>query len=261
MFKARTIPGLMLVVCLALGLAQNVLAQGKIQIGSDEWCPYICSNGKDIIGGFLVDATDEIFSAAGYHVNSHLLPLNRAMIMAEVGAIDGIYAPILDNRLIMTEPLMSSRACFYTRKESKWIYKGIASLQDVTVSVIDDYGYDDGVFDAYVAKAKEANSKQVEFRKGDDAGPRNIEMLLLKRFPIMIEHEAVIAYLLKLQGPAAINSVRSAGCLERPLPLVIGFGRKNPNAQSMVHAINTGLDKLRSSGHMAKLKARYGILD
>ena len=181
------------------------------------------------------------------------------MVMANEGAIDGIYAPAIDDRLVMSQALISSRACFYTRKDSKWSYAGPRSLEGTIVSVIDDYGYDIGAFDEYVAKAKRDNIRTVQLRTGDTAGETNLKMLLRARFPAMIEHEAVIAYLLKLQGPKAAPQVRNAGCLETPLPLVIGFAKNNPTTPALIKMVDAGVAKLRSSGRLGQLKKKYGV--
>jgi polar amino acid transport system substrate-binding protein len=159
----------------------------------------------------------------------------------------------------MSVPFAESRACFYTRKESNWTYKGIPSLNNQVVSVIDDYGYDNGAFDVYVADAKTIRSPKIVFRFGENAGETNIKMLIEKRFSILIEHEAVMAYLLKLQGATVQPSVREAGCLQTGLPLVIGFGRLNPESPVLVKVIKDGVAKLIANGRLAVLKKKYGI--
>lgn len=257
----RLILWLTILLIMAAGSSLHVLAQKKVTLASDDWCPFVCGDGNKLISGFLVDTVEEILITAGYQPYSSLLPLNRAMIMATIGSIDGIYAPALNEPMHITKPLFVSKACFYTMKDSDWEYQGPEMLGDINkvISVIDAYGYDDGPFDAYVAAAQRIGSKNVKILTGDAAGERNVKMLLLKRVPIIIEHEMVMSYLLKLKGPLAKDRVRIAGCLKKSLPLVIGFGKHNPIALELIQVINSGLDTLRNSGRMKVLKSKYGI--
>ncbi|NRR31556.1 transporter substrate-binding domain-containing protein [Oxalobacteraceae bacterium] len=234
-------------------------AQKTVRLASDDWCPFVCADEQRLISGYLVDAANDIFGASGRQVESVFLPLNRAERMVEQGAIDGIYAPALDNRLELSKPLAMSRACFYTAPDSKWTYTGLESLKGVAISVIDDYGYDGGSFDDYLLKAKKDQLRSVQFRTGKTAGERGVKMMVAGRIPILVEHEAVAAYLLKLQGESARLKIRQAGCLATSLPLVIGIGKNNPEAAEFIHAINTGIANLQSSGRIVTLKKKYGL--
>jgi ABC-type amino acid transport substrate-binding protein len=84
-------------------------------------------------------------------------------------------------------------------------------------------------------------------------------MLIGGRSAIIIEHEAVMSYLLKIQGPDSQLRVRSAGCLETPLPLVVGFCKRNPATPDLIKTVNEGIDQLESSGRLALLKKKYII--
>ncbi|MET3133679.1 polar amino acid transport system substrate-binding protein [Oxalobacteraceae bacterium GrIS 1.11] len=229
----------------------------KVKLASDDWCPYICSAEHRIVGGFLVELAEEILENRGYRLESILLPLNRAILMTEKGAIDGVYAPEIGAKLLMSVTLHVSRACFYTRADSKWRYSGIASLP--LVGVIRDYGYDGGPFDAYLASS--ASRSRLEFNMGATAGETNLRKMLKGRYPVALEHEAVVDYLIKAQALQAGQSVRKAGCLENRLPLLIGIGKNNPAAQELIEAINAGHKNLAASGELRRLKNKYGIED
>ena len=109
-------------------------AQNLVRLASDNWCPYICSDGRDITDGLLVDVAREALTHAGYQVEPALLPLNRAMFMLEKGRIEGLYAPKIDPRLANSRAVMESRACFYTLPNNSWRYDGLPSLGKVTVA-------------------------------------------------------------------------------------------------------------------------------
>ncbi len=53
--------------------------------------------------------------------------------------------------------------------------------------------------------------------------------------------------------------MRQAGCLEQPLPLVIGFGRLGARGVDMARALNLGVARLSASGQLDRLKRKYRI--
>ncbi|WP_374420060.1 transporter substrate-binding domain-containing protein [Chromobacterium sp.] len=246
-----------ILICLGmLGWPPAASAASVVKIASDDWCPYICADQSRIIGGYLVELTDQALNSQGYQVEAIFLPLNRAMKMTEEGVIDGIYAPALDQRLLLSKPMAYSRACFYTLKDSNWRYHGLPSLAHQSLGLIADYGYDGGAFDDWLLTAK-AQGFHIESNIGQTAGSTNIKKLLLKRYSILLEHETVMNHLIAVMR--VDGSLRKAGCLEQALTIVIGVGRSNPNAHALVRAINTGLETIRASGQLDGLKTKYKI--
>lgn len=232
-----------------------------VKLASDDWCPYVCTTDRHIAGGILVDLTEQILAASGYRPESVLLPLNRAMAMAESGELDGIYAPAADQRLSPSEPLLFSRACFYTRADSTWQYTGVDSLRTLRLGAIKDYGYDGGRFDDYLAAAGKRAAGGLELNVGVNASATNIKKMLRGRYPVAIEHEAVMNHLMHIQMAVPHEPIRQAGSLDRELPLVIGIGKNNPAAPDLMRAVNEGLKSVKASGALQRLKRRYGFED
>ncbi|GLX78380.1 hypothetical protein tinsulaeT_17200 [Thalassotalea insulae] len=229
----------------------------KLKLASDEWCPFICIQGKQISHGFLVDASKDILKHANVNLTSLLLPLNRAMILAEQGKIDGIYAPTISDRFINSMPLTYSRACFFVNRQNKWRYTDIKDLSPVTVNVVDDYGYDGGPFDAFLSNAKKSKAANIIFRTGDIAAKTNVQLLLKQRIEILLEHEAVMSHLLTERNET--HQIRKAGCLKHALPLVIGISNSHPNAKELIQTFNVGLTKLIESGRFTQLMETYHL--
>lgn len=149
-----------------------------------------------------------------------------------------------------------SRACFYTRAGETWTYQGLASLEKHRLGVIEDYGYDDGVMDAYIAKNQQ-QADLIERNYGDSAGIANLQKLLLGRYPVLLEHEAVLPKLSK-QLKATLR-IRQAGCLEQALPLTIGFAKSDPRNEAWINALDQGLHQLEATGEIKTLRLRYEI--
>lgn len=247
-------------VALACAGAAPAQAAPPLRLASDDWCPYICvgADGRSITSGFLVDATARALELAGLSVEPQLMPLNRALALTLGGQIEGLYAPAIDRRLVMSAPLIRSRACFYTRGVSTWRYQGLASLAQQQLGVIADYGYDDGPMDAYLVR-EQRNHKLVEFNHGEDAGMKNIRKLLYGRYDVVLEHETVMHRLLMQLGEK--NFVRQSGCLEHYLPLVVGFSARLPEARELVRKLDAGVLQMKATGEYARLLQRYEISD
>lgn len=254
-----TLPRTLLQACaiavLALPGRAAVAASPVVRIASDDWCPFVCASGGALTGGFLVDATQRAMALHGHHVEATLMPLNRAMLDATQGKLEGIYAPPLDGRLLLSSAVYQSRACFYTRAGDPWHYSGPSSLRGKVVGIVDDYGYDYGPMDEDIAHRRHDRSAYA-VAYGTEAGTVNVTKLLAGRFGVLLEHEAVLPRLLARQGAAA--SVQKAGCLEQALPLVVGFGAGKQRAQYR-QALEDGWKQMEANGEMTALKVRYGL--
>ncbi|WP_342118982.1 substrate-binding periplasmic protein [Pseudoduganella sp. OTU4001] len=240
---------------LAVPLAQ---AEQTVRLASDAWCPFVCASGEHLAGGYLVDAAAAALASQGLQATPVLMPLNRAMRETVVGRIDGVYAPAIDARLRLSTPLAYSRACFYTLSDSKWRYRGMASLAGQQVAIIDDYGYDGGPMDEYISKYRKQPAR-LKLAFGQTAGTSNLRMLLYGRVPVVLEHEAVMAQL--AESERVPQQLRKAGCLEGRLPLTVGFAADNPRALPWLVALEAGLRQLEASGELQALRKRYHVPD
>lgn len=244
-------------VLAALLLAAPLAQAGEpVRLASDAFCPFVCTRGEQVAGGFLVDAAAEALASQGMDAVPLLMPLNRAMQETVRGRIDGVYAPAIDARLRLSVPLAHSRACFYTLKDSSWVYNGMASLAGQQIGVIDDYGYDDGPMDAYISGNRHQADK-LHLAYGQAAGVSNLRMLLHGRVPAVLEHEAVMQRL--AQGEQVSVRLRRAGCLERRLPLTVGFAADSPKTAASLAALEAGLRQLEASGALQALRKRYRL--
>lgn len=245
-----------LLTLVVLNSAGEACAETVLRLASDDWCPYICAEKNEIKNGFLVDLTAKAMASEGYKVEALLRPLNRAMLETTNDKLEGVYAPPIDQRLRQSAPLAYSRACFYTRAGDSWTYRGMAAMKQRTIGVIEDYGYDDGPMDAYIAKYHQ-HPALIELAYGDTAGIKNLQKLLNGRFHVLLEHEAVLEQLSKQADASA--RIRQAGCLEHALPLTIGFSKQDPRSESWVRALQRGVQKLEASGELKALRQHYKL--
>lgn len=251
-FSGRKI---MTAAVLLAGICGTARSEETLRIASDDWCPFVCAHHDQLTDGFLVDITQKAMSLTGYRVVPTLMPLNRAMQETMNSRIEGVYAPPNDNRLLFSVPMIYSHACFYTRANETWNYHDLGSLQHQAIGIIDDYGYDNGPVDHYIAQHRD-DRQHVVISYGGTAGTNNIQKLLASRFPALLEHEAVVDYLGHKMGVE--KQLRKAGCLTQSLPLMIGFS-KSPEGARQAEALRRGLTQLIKSGEFSTLLKRYRI--
>lgn len=248
------------VVIAAMALAAGeAWADPPLRLASDDWCPFVCANDGKLGGGYLVELVAQAMATQGYRIEAVLMPLNRAIAETVSGGVEGVYAPPIDARLRLSAPIAHSRACFYTRREQSWRYQGMSSLQQRTLGIIDDYGYDDAAMDAYIGRlrADRKSHKRIDISYGEHAGRINLQKLLGGRFEVLLEHELVMQHLLRKLD--AGERVRSAGCLEHALPLVLGFAFADRRAGQWIKALGDGLHHLESTGALKALQQRYEL--
>lgn len=251
--RFRVVAFLML---LASTLTHVANARPVLRLASDDWCPYICASDGHIKSGYLVDVTREAMDSVGYTVVPVLKPLSRAMFDTINGRGEGVYAPPSDERLLISGPIATSRACFYTLKGSAWKYKGISSLAAIQLGVVADYGYDDGAMDAYIA-AHQSDAKRLSFARGENGARDNVRKLALGAAPVILEHAAVMTHM-RSTLPKGLE-LQQAGCLEKELALTVGFSRSNPRSPEWVCALELGVKTLKSSARWQELEQRYGL--
>ena len=253
-----TMLSLFIQLLIVISCCESQAAASEVVLASDDWCPYICAEASKINNGFLVDVAEAAFRSQGFKTRPTLMPLARAMIETIHGRIDGIYAPEIDPRLALTKPVINSYACFYTLPNSRWTFKGASSLQSIRLAIISDYGYDDdGPMDKAIKEYKSKRKNLWQINTGVDAGTKNLKMLMLSHVDAILEHEAVMTHLAGSQQPAV--KIRKAGCLERPLPLVIGFTKASRSGVSLADIFKKGLDQIKKTEEFQKLKDQYQI--
>lgn len=245
----------LLAICL-LGLATASLADTTLHLASDEWCPYVCTTGGQISGGYLVDLVNRALSGRGYQIQSVLLPFNRAIRKTEQGDIEGVYVPPEDKRLANSIALYASRSCFYTRRDNHWQFRGMASLQGTRIGIIDDYAYDGDSMTRYI-QAHHDNRSLLNISFGETAGQDNLRQMLAGIYPVMLEHEAVARELILRQG--AGDQIRQAGCLRERLPLRIGFTRTGSGQETWRHDLAEGIREMEAAGEAKALREHYGL--
>ncbi|MBU2707484.1 transporter substrate-binding domain-containing protein [Zooshikella marina] len=240
-------------------------ATDTIALATGSWCPYICPDVSSDTGlsdqpGFFVEIVREILSEHGYHIKLTVVPWSRAILGVRNGDYDGVLGtvPLGLPDLIFPEKAQSYyHMCFFTRLESSWEYAGVRSLANLRLGVIQDYNYDNGgELDQYILQ--ETNGFWVSSISGEDiqALSRNIDRLIKKRVDVIIDGREVVNYYLKNKA----YNLREAGCVSRD-EMYVAFSPMNDRAKEYAEILSNGMVRLRASGKLEKILAKYGVKD
>ncbi len=237
-----------------------------IVLAADRWCPYNCGP-EDDKPGFMVEVAQRIFAQAGHTVVYEVVPWRRALKYVHEGTYQGAIAATSNNTKNLQPGLVFPKNeqarmhnVFFTRTSSTWRYQGIRSLHGQFLGLVTDYGYP--AIQPFIDAHK--GDDQVQFVGGGFAVRTNINKLEKDRVSVVLENEAVFTHAARAMGLlAAFRPAGDDGTPDQINNLYIGFTPASINPKSLEYAqiLSDGMDKLRKSGKLAAILARYEFKD
>lgn len=236
-----------------------VFAETKVVVlAADRWCPINCGE-DDPLPGFMIDIAHLALQPAGYRVRYIEMPWQRALAMARSGEINGVvgaYHGDAPDFLYPRYPLMIiSGNTMFTRIESDWRYKNLASLEGIRLGVVRGYSYGEGL-DQYV-KDHTLDASRIHLLTGKNPIERNIKLLLSGRIDVITDSPPVVWYTaknLKVSG-----FLREAGQATESANTYIAFSPRRDDSLAISKAFDLGVERLRRDGRMKKLAMKYGF--
>jgi len=226
----------------------------EITIVADEWPPY-CGKPDSIQVGYGIEIAKHVFASAGHTVNYIVTPWTRAIADTRAGkynAIIGAYKEEAPDFVFPEEEFGIAKDAFYAKTASTWTYEGLESLRAIKIGAIKGYSYGEEL-DTYFKK----KPQRVQYVYGDDPILQNIKKLLLGRVDVIIACENVLLHKSKEMGePGKVINVGGTGVSGK---LYIAFSPKILKSKEYADIFTKGLRKLKDSGELEKILARYGL--
>lgn len=247
---------LRIVLAAAILLFGGGAGADTITLVADEWCPFNCEPGSDE-PGYVIEIARKVFGEAGHSLSYEVLPWKRAVIMTRQGKYNGVIGAVREEAedfIFPKEEIDRASTDFFVRKGDPWRFDGVDSLKKVRLGAILDYSYA-AVLDEYIAN----NRNKVDLATGDDAIDRNLKKLVHGRIDVMLEQEVVVRYAAKRLGFS--DKIEFAGNDNVYDPLYVAFSPADPKSPQYAAIFDKGIRKLRDSGELAKILARYGLTD
>lgn len=235
-------------------------AQAKtLTVVSDEWCPYICDDR--VLPGFLVEIVKEIARDNALAVKFTLMPLARALNLAQKGQVDILLA--LTSQHIADLQLQQSQLSFgclyndfYVRAGNPWRFQSIAHLSatlkdNAILGTINGYHYGEKL-----NQLLRSNTAHVFPASGNSPLAKQLKMLQMGRLDILLDSRFTVQYQLSTLTKSSIIYAGSQGDLT---PLFLGFSSLLSKEQ--VQLFDNGLMTLRRSGKLDTILAKYALTD
>ena len=240
-------------------LFSMLLKAATITLVAKEDCPYYCADTAQD-KGFIVDIATHVFTKYGYKVKyvtaaSHeeaVESIREKRYDAVLGA-----SPKETPDLIFTKtPLAYSYDVILVPKHSKWKYRSPASLNTLTLGVVQDRVYDDHINER-ITKYKEDPTK-IQMEEGSYAMKHNLKKLRYEKVKAIIDNQHSLQYFYaqkKKLFPFKVAKKLS------PTAIKIAFSPKDYKAPEYARKFSRGLLKLKGTKEMRLILKKYGLIE
>lgn len=238
-----------------LYFSSAIIYADNIVLVADQWCPYNCIPDSDR-PGIMIEIAQYSFELEGHTVTYINQPWARAISNVREGIYDGIVGAgkVETPDFIFPDiELGCATHTLYTRKGEAWTYKGIESLDDITLGAVVDYSYGD-FYEDYILS--NLDTGKVQLVAGEDALNQNIKKLLDARVDVLIEDKNVFEHYLYKNSESDYFEPAGEVGIEK---LYIAFSPKNPKSQYYSQVLSDGIRKLTKSGKLFAILKKYGV--
>ncbi len=243
---------------LLLTCALPCAARPVLALRSDLWCPYNCLPGADH-PGYAIEIMRIIFDASGYDLDYQLMNWTRSIDETRQGRADAVIGAIatdVPGFVLPSEPIGRSSTGFAVRVGSDFHYTGPQSLDGEVIGMVANYEFY-GPLGDYL-HTLQGDRSRIQYLSGDGALAKNLLKLVAGRVDVVIDDAQVLHRLiheLQLDSQVAFSQV------ERGVPIFVAFSPASPNAARYAAILSAGVRRLRASGRLAAILARYGLED
>jgi polar amino acid transport system substrate-binding protein len=240
-------------VC-AFGAARG----GEITLCADAWCPYNCVPDSSQ-PGYAVEIAQRVFGETGDTVRYSQVNWARCVEDARQGRFTGIIGAIpadAPDFIFPHQPLGHSGDAYAFRRGDNFRFTGAASLDGRVLGVVRSYSFA-GPIGAYIA-AHGTDGSRVEWVSGNGALIKNLAKLVARRIDVVVDDGNVLR-----NAIAALGLQDRLQVTEGPnvAPVFIAFSPADPRSHSLAAQLDAGIARLRASGELAEIKAKYHATD
>ena len=232
-------------------VASNALAD-NFTITTDDYVPYTIVDGKNV-SGVVTDIVAAALKAEGHTVSFVAAPWARAMSMAESGEATGTMpwfkTPEREEKFLYSEAVIDAKNVIFFRKGGKLTkdlaWESYADLAAYRMGGVIGYWYVEGF--------KRAGIK-LQFVKRDE---QNVKKLDAERIDAFITDELVGRALIKKIFPGKEDQFDTVEKPDSAAALYVIVRKGNAAGETMVASLNAGLLKLKESGELKQIVAKY----
>lgn len=239
--------------------ADDSVSARVVTVRSDIFCPFVCAAESDH-PGYVIELTGAAFALHGYRVDYQVIPYARAIEATRRGAFDAVAAVAAEDTpgFVFSHVVGLSPTVLATRKGSGFVWRGPQSLEPLRLGAVIGIESWGSAVSGYIA-ANRDNPDRVDFSGGTEPYAMNVRKLLAGRVDVIADSGPVLGHTLRRLG--VTDAIEIHPVPSEVQPLMMAFSPANERSTELVRLFNDGLGRIRSSGELARILARYGIAD
>lgn len=239
-------------ICAGLAILANGVLADNFTITTDDYAPYTIVDGTNV-GGIVTDIVAAALTAEGHTVGFVAAPWARAMSMAESGEATGTMpwfrTPEREEKFLYSETVINARNLIFFRKGGKLkkdlAWESYADLSPYRMGGVIGYWYVEGFRKAGI---------EPQLVKRDE---QNVRKLEAERIDAFITDELVGRALIKKIFPGKEAEFDTVDKPDSAAALHVIARKGNAAGEKMVASLNAGLLKLKESGELEQIVAKY----
>lgn len=210
----------------------------------------------------MIEIAQRAFARNHITVRYETMPWTDAIERARKGEFSGIVGAAQGDAPDFVFPSIAQGAVqnrFYVKAGRNWRYKGMRSLADVKLGIIEDYSYSDAL-DAYIKKYQ-SDPERILKATGDNALDDNIQKLMSGEIDILVEDKYVMDYYLSQHRGSVQVGVAGTLPFSANDDVFIAFSPAHPEAQRYAEMIAQETRDMKLSGELTDIMKEYGIVN
>ncbi|QJB56422.1 transporter substrate-binding domain-containing protein [Pseudodesulfovibrio sp. zrk46] len=235
-----------------------VAEDSVVRVHSDIWMPYNGVPGSDE-EGYAVDILREIFTPHDIRVEYADRSWNRSVLGLEQGGTDlviGAFKFEVPNCIFPETTIGETVMGLYSTNPHLKIndYDG---LRDLKIGIVSGWGYR-----KWLLEDAEKHPENYIRLYGDEAFPKLMELLLAHRVQLIPGSSMVMNYQIKRNGLQDKVFFVGYGPSPKSEKLYYAFSPLHPErSRRLAKIVDDGMKRLRESGRLAAILAKYGLSD
>ena len=226
-----------------------------VVIGSDYWCPYVCSPDEGG-GGILVDIWTEALALSGMQFRLEPLPYNRAIRMSETNQIDGVIGLDKSQNAQLAysdKPFVTLKLAALSSANTNVAYQTPEDLAPYIILVTRGLTYGPDL-DRFLATR---NDKQLLFLHGLDAAYQATRLIKAGRAHVYFDERRALLYHLKRLDIERHFRIFDLG--KTTIPLYFAIAPATHEKWGLADRLARNYQTLVVSGRVDAIYARYGL--
>lgn len=238
-----------------LGQPEWRASQGVVLLAAEVRLPF---HGSDCEPpeGWMVEVARECLALRGLRLEYLNVTRDRALDGTLAGVFDGALGvfPEEEARLVFPRSeLARDPVAFVVGDTTRWTWTGPESLDGQVLGVTSGRWYNPGLDAWLFAHRRDPSSAQ--WADARDALRINLHKLLAGRITVLVDSEWAVYDLARRMG--IVRYLKTAGRLESPRVISIGFSPATGRGPELAEAIDLGLAELRRTGRLERILADY----